>query len=369
MRNVVALVPGFLGFDHLGGWTYWADRFLAGLRCRLEARRPGPIPVLAVPTPGIGSLAARQEALLRNMRALEAADPEGRPYRWHLVGHSTGGLDAALLARTHRLEETSEGSRFSRQVLEPVEIGSITTIATPHYGTCLALAPIAELRAGHFSAGGVAEAVRAGVDIFARHDKSLTSRVKFALGSAFEGSAIKFVHGIVFNDRLAVDLRPEVSAKLTREPNRRTDVPIYCIATMAPTPDRETKDKLFRDLWTFTQERAEGATPAPPDVDWKKGTIIASREHAGLLPAGPRDSDGVVNTTRQVDRDGPRAEYAGLVIADHGDVIGLYHRIDPIDGEPIEPGLLTSSADFKDDQFFEMLALVAKGILKNVPEG
>ena len=56
----VALVPGFFGFNHRGESTYFADRFVAGLRCVLEARGAVGIPVLSVSTLGIGSLRKRQ---------------------------------------------------------------------------------------------------------------------------------------------------------------------------------------------------------------------------------------------------------------------------------------------------------------------
>jgi hypothetical protein len=365
MRDVVALVPGFLGFNHLDSWTYWADRFLAGLRCQLEARHRGPIPVVPTPAPGIGSLAERQGALLAYMTKLEQVAFH-EPCRWHFVGHSTGGVDAALLARTHALEESGRGSVFSRTIeLPPLAIGSITTISAPHYGSCLALAPLARLRLQDATLAGVEELVGAGIDLFMRRDKSLAARVKFALGSALQGSAIKFVHDLVVNDRLARDLAPSICATLTRTANRRPGVPIYCIATMAPEPSADLKDKLFLDLWRMTQENAVGAEPAAPAIDWSSARVIASQGKAGLRPTSPRDSDGVVNTDRQIDRDGD-AKLAGLVIGDHGDVLGLYQRADPVDKKDIQPGLLTSGADFGDDQFFEMLGLIAQGILQNL---
>ena len=46
----VALVPGFFGFDHHGETTYFADRFVAGLRSVLEARGLAGVPVLSVST-------------------------------------------------------------------------------------------------------------------------------------------------------------------------------------------------------------------------------------------------------------------------------------------------------------------------------
>jgi hypothetical protein len=374
MRHAVALVPGFLGFDHVGAWTYWADRFLAGLRAHLEAQRGGPIAVVPVPAPPLGSLAERQRALRRSLKALDDTSLDG-PYRWHLVGHSTGGVDAAMLARTDALADGSDGSIFSEQQLLPrFDLASITTIAAPHYGTCLALAPIAELRRGHYSTTGLVELAAAAVAVAARGDDQLSTRIKFAIGSALEGSTAKFLYDLLANDRLARDLRPSVCATLTSTPNRRTDVPIFCIATMAPPPTPDLPDRLFRDLWTFTQIEALQAQPRPPAVAWRSMPSIVAVTQAIPSTIGPRDNDGVVSTDRQVDCDGPNASFAGLVLADHGDVIGLYRRTDPLAADPdnprkgvIEPGLLTSGSKFGDDEFFRLLALVAKGILSRMP--
>jgi hypothetical protein len=374
MRHAVALVPGFLGFDHVGAWTYWADRFLAGLRAHLEAHRAGPIAVVPVPAPPLGSLAERQRALRRSLKALDDTSLDG-PYRWHLVGHSTGGVDAAMLARTDALAEGSDGSVFSTQELLPrFDLASITTIATPHYGTCLALAPIAELRRGHYTSEGVLEAAQAVVGVVARGDGQLSTRVKFGLGSALEGSTLQFLYDLLANDRLARDLRPSVCTALAMAPNRRADVPIFCVATMTPPPTPALPDRLFRDLWTFTQIEALEAQPRPPIVAWDSMPAIASRGQVVPRTVGPRDSDGVVSTDRQVDCHGPNASFAGLVLGDHGDVLGLYRRVDPLAADPdhpkrgvIEPGLLTSGSQFGDDEFFRLLALVAKGILSRIP--
>src|SRR6516225_9196170 len=115
MIDVVALVPGFLGFDHRGDRTYFADRFIAGLRANLEARCGKPVPVVSVSTLPIGSLASRQKKLMDDLRVLD--DRFASP-RWHLLGHSTGGLDATLLACDRRLRyEPERGSEFTDEKL------------------------------------------------------------------------------------------------------------------------------------------------------------------------------------------------------------------------------------------------------------
>ncbi len=389
-RHAVALVPGFLGFDHIGRWTYWADRFLAALRGQIEARKPGtaPIPVVPVPTLPLGSLAARQNELIGHLRTLDAQ--EGGPYQWHLVGHSTGGLDAAFLTRKNPLVEGRKVSEFSSgswTVALPA-IASVTTISAPHHGTCLALSDVAELTERSPTLRGLLSGVtklgETAVDVLVRPGGLSSSRIQFALGSAFEGSTLQFLRGLLFNDVLARDLDPSVAGRLTATENR-TGTRILSIATVAPVPNVQRgliprvlgvaknamhvferpagegpEDLLFRDLWTFTQEKA-GEAPAAALVP-KVPVVIASDPQ--LVPSAirPRDNDGVVNTDRQFD-----GVPAGIVLADHGDVVGLYRRVDPLDRVLIEPGLLTSGANFGDDEFFKLMDLVATGIAAQIP--
>ena len=100
-------------------------------------------------------------------------------------------------------------------------------------------------------------------------------------------------------------------------------------------------------------------SPAPPSGS-KPTTVAANPGDVTLdrLQLRAEANDGVVNAAR-IDAGGT---YAGLVIADHADVIGSYQRYDGF-GHLIEPGLLTSGARFEDEQFSQLLGIVAKGIL------
>lgn len=365
--HAVALVPGFLGFDHVGGFTYWADRFLAALRADLERQCGRPFPVLPVPTPPIGSLASRQEALLRHLRDLDSK--AGGPFTWHLVGHSTGGLDAAFLARTNPLVERPSGSEFDSATLLTGPQGgvrSVTTIATPHYGTCLALSDVAAMTAhGRFTWRGLRQFAKAGYDVVARPGGLSRPRIEFALGSALEGSTVQFLYHLLRDDKLATDLDPKVTGKLTDATNRCPGIPIFSIVTMTPAPPPNyKKDALFLDLWTDTQEKALAPTTPPPTARPTSFPVTVASASTVLPPiVTPRDNDGVVNTDRQWD--GSAGGLVGRVIGDHGDVLGLYRRNDPVDGSVIEAGLLTSGARFGDDQFFTMIGMIADGIARN----
>jgi pimeloyl-ACP methyl ester carboxylesterase len=367
MDHAVALVPGFLGFDHQGSLTYFADRFIAGLRASLEARCGVRIVVVALPTPPIGSLAERQKDLLSNLTNLDGK--LGGPFAWHVVGHSTGGLDAALLARTNTLTlDPTKGSVYSNKPLRVENLRTVTTISAPHYGTCLARAPISTISRPEGNTlqnrlVGLGELVAALRDLTQRD--AMWSRIQFALGSALEGSAPKFLLHLLLADKLARDLDPSVTASLTGAKNRRDDVNVFSIATIAPRPGGDHEDKLFRDLWTWTQLVSAKALPEPPAMPSSPEKVIAADPSRLPRPIGPEANDGVVNTDRQVD-----GTFAGLVLGDHGDVIGRYRRTDPLSPpgrSTIDPGLLTSGANFGDDQFFALVALVATGIATRIP--
>jgi len=107
--DVVVLVPGFLGFARLGGFYYFADRLIAVLRSLLEEALEHPVPVVpctTLPTHGLGD---RQRHLLGYLERLSGEKLSGVE-RIHLVGHSTGGLDAQLSG----LHEAGRGANMGQ---------------------------------------------------------------------------------------------------------------------------------------------------------------------------------------------------------------------------------------------------------------
>jgi triacylglycerol lipase len=122
----IVLVPGFFGFGRLGDISYFAgvgallESALA--RAGFEARV---IEVVTPPTASIRQRAARVlEALV--LAAQSAGD-------LHVVGHSTGGLDARLaIAETASLPTTARLSEHDRARLR-----SLVSVSCPHYGTSL----------------------------------------------------------------------------------------------------------------------------------------------------------------------------------------------------------------------------------------
>jgi pimeloyl-ACP methyl ester carboxylesterase len=370
----VALVPGFFGFAHRGDSTYFADRFVAGLRSVLEARGLLGIPVLAVSTLAIGSLRRRQDDLLRELRALETPTQKspglGGPRTWHLVGHSTGGLDAALLLRDAPLaEDGGGGAAFAeggwgawRDLVE--RVSSVTTIAAPHFGTGLADSPLAEFTEGHPSVLALRDMALATLDIARRGD--LPSRIRFALSATPGLTKMPFflVRMLMMND-LARDLRPDVAGVLSARPIRASaEGRVFSVATVAPRPGTGHPDKLFRDLWRWTHDGTTTHAPprmSPPPTPSTSLDDLAlrlpSQRDVVLSPIDAGDNDGVVTTQRQV-----LGQPIALVVGDHLDVLGRYRRVSLVDGRMIDPGLLTSGAEFGDDEFFGLLLRIGDRI-------
>jgi triacylglycerol lipase len=126
MRHHIILIPGFFAFAGLGDLHYWhgVDTVL----CDAFRRLGLDVDILEIETLPTASIRYRAARVLEAI-ALVAARDDG-PI--HLIGHSTGGLDARLAINPHAaLPMTIHDSAFER-------VASLVTVATPHYGTPLA---------------------------------------------------------------------------------------------------------------------------------------------------------------------------------------------------------------------------------------
>ena len=124
----IYLIPGFFGFADIGGITYFhhvREVLTQQLADRgIEARIHG---VKTLPTASIRRRAGR---LLETVAA--TAQEDGAI---HLIGHSTGGLDARLFTTPGASVVTDSDvdlERYARRVR------SVVTVATPHFGTPMA---------------------------------------------------------------------------------------------------------------------------------------------------------------------------------------------------------------------------------------
>lgn len=127
MPTHLILVPGFLGFQRLGTMSYFVK--VEGVLTTLGERLREDVEVHAMRTLPTGTLGARAAKLAEFVAGLP--DDGGDV---HLLGHSTGGLDARLfLSPGASLPTTVDvGAAASR-------VRSVVSIAAPHHGTPLAL--------------------------------------------------------------------------------------------------------------------------------------------------------------------------------------------------------------------------------------
>jgi len=122
----VLLIPGFFGFGKLGDLSYFS-----GVREAIESSFASfglAVTVTEVPTLPMSSIRFRAALVLETLAAV-ANKAEG-PI--HLIGHSTGGLDARLaIAPTASLPSKVVFDAYDR-------VKTLVTVCTPHYGTPVA---------------------------------------------------------------------------------------------------------------------------------------------------------------------------------------------------------------------------------------
>jgi pimeloyl-ACP methyl ester carboxylesterase len=368
--DVVVLVPGFLGFTRFGGFYYFADRLIAVLRGLLEEPVGYPVPVVPVTTLPTDSLVSRQGALLKHLAGV--CEKVSGVRRVHLVGHSTGGVDAQLLACT----KSFDGHAWDKKAnAVRKRIKSVVTISAPHYGTELADSRLARWGENPFRhPTAIIPEARTLIDLLLLVPRDVAAVAGIEL--AAPNDVLKFMWQVARNRDLIDDLKPEqmeaVRARLSADP----DIGLTCfVAGTAPRDDStRPSDPFFRDMYRLTQG-SEAVTPVVSECDRFLRTLV--QEHPDLVirsPEGrmptisPTLNDGVVNTVRQIVHPGRREEVGGFVVADHGDVLGHYDRQDAlIGGKSYNAGLFHSGADFRDDEFFGLYRRVAQVILRTIP--
>jgi pimeloyl-ACP methyl ester carboxylesterase len=389
-EHAVFLVPGLLGFENFSSFRYFGDRVVAALRSGLEARLGSRVPVVALPIPPTASIAERQRHLVRSLAdRLHRLEHGHKALKVHLVGHSTGGVDAHLLTHARPRGASSWSEIDSRAGILRDRIRSVVSIASPLQGTCITRDPIARLLSDR-DPRGLPGLLRL-LGLFAVSSVKDVELGDFAASSLHElGKTARFVSELSKRWTLLSDLDPSQSIDidgLKKDVVRRSFVTLTGRAKLGDasiTPP----DSFFRAL----SERAEG---------WKTGCAeegehvlasvarlkqaLAAENDNGLLLRAPGielpdlldagHNDGVVNSARQLLDPNDPNELAGIVVADHFDVVGYYDRfiwksdapgVLGEDQTQVLAGLLHSGCNFRDDQLFELYHRVADVIASTV---
>lgn len=377
MQHHAFLVPGFFGFGKLGSYSYFAH-----VERALQERFAAAGHALAthvieeLPTASIRRRATRLAEVVARCTA-------GSDAPIHLVGHSTGGLDARLVA-------SPDTATIDRPWLP--RLASVTTINTPHFGTPLAsffatangqhvLAALAVLTAAGLSLGKQPLAIASVLLGFLTSSDALPFRVRLLDRAVKQVVGIvddvrspeltTFLGGIEDDQGAVLQLSPEAMDLVTA--SFRAPLGVRCQSTvaMAPPPKprrwlgtlghpwRAVSLSVFYALHKLTANVAprypcRAAEPQPAAVE---ALLHAAYGRAPEL----HDNDGIVPLRSQLWGD---VVWAGT--ADHLDVLGHFADARSPDGVPpdlLHRDWLTSGSHFGAAEFAGLLDAIVRGML------
>jgi hypothetical protein len=307
MRNTthhVFLIPGFFGFVNFGRLVYFGhvreyleDAFAREhLRVEIHGTRPGPT----------SSLSKRAVELVRTI--VESA-PANAPL--HLIGHSTGGIDARLLTSPNVTLATD----LDVQAVA-ARVRSVVSVASPHRGTPLAaffssmmgqqllrllsLATITVLRRGRIPAAVFSHAAR----VLARIAVDRTS-VPVALLDHLERELIgaldpdqhdlfdAFLRNIHGDQDLMPQLMPAAMDLFHAATVDRAEVAYACVTARAAPPTLRARLKLGAHPWrqatyalySWLHHRVGGGDGIVPAASQTHGELLheARADHLDVL--------------------------------------------------------------------------------------
>jgi len=246
------------GFGRLASYDYFkhVERGLVGR----FAHEPRTYVLNVAPTASIRRRAGKLNDLISG-----TFDADG-PARVHLVGHSTGGLDARLVASpTARLSASEKSRAWTKH------LASVTTLNTPHYGTPLAsfFATVSGQRALYALSALTVVALTLGapplaaastlVVLLGRIDRAIgpelrvVDRVSDALLRVLDdvrGKEVRDYLQLIRQDQGAVlQTSPEAMDLFRAGVEDRPGTLYQCVATMAPPPSPTSFAKALKKPW------------------------------------------------------------------------------------------------------------------------
>jgi hypothetical protein len=418
--TAILLIPGFFGYAAFGPDAHPILEYFGGVRGVLQPLHPHHFIVAHEPPP-TGTLASRVKSLHDAVGKLlrgEALPHGRRPFkaeRIHLVGHSTGGVDARLFANPAYSWDAAMPRADRERPLGA--LGNVVTLSAPFRGTPLAV-NIREDNA--LLLEGIRVLTMLGV--FADGDL-----VRLGLELAKFSPRALLSHPLALPEAIATALAPRLSLKALatllvskdRGVHGRTESLLAAIAAIGQPPSIsnlvatqvtaffdaiEAHHELLGDLTVDSMaRRTEGlaptdhgrkagdsgtlypyvtVSPAPPAVplldldaighfEIVQAFIYATLYKAtmeppavpGTVPAGPPiDGDAALGLVRGASAsDGvvpTRSQTidgaaAGIVVGDHLDVVGSF------DGGP-GANVMRSGAHFDGDRFVALWTEIAK---------
>lgn len=296
----------------------------------------------------------------------------------HLVGHSTGGLDARLVASPSAHLPIHDEKRGWLPHLR-----TVTTLNTPHHGTPLAaffatvsgqrvLYALSALTFVGLSLGAMPLAAASTlVLLVGRLDRSVGMHIGLVnraidsllrLLDAAQGKEVRAYLEMINEDQGAlIQLAPEAMDLFQAGVENRANVAYQCVATMAPPPSPQrwarsllhpwgaVSMSLFTALFGLSSRTTKRYPCAAHDSDPEHERILA---HAFGTAPGTRANDGVVPIRSQL-----WGKLAWTGLGDHLDVLGHY------DAQSTgHVDWLRSGSAFDGRRFEEMLDAVFAGM-------
>ncbi|MDP3277346.1 MAG: hypothetical protein Q8Q09_19315 [Deltaproteobacteria bacterium] len=367
-REILVFIPGFFGFGSFGPSDSPLIEYFRFARTVIQATRAVDLPVIVHQPPPTGPLSLRAASLHRTLQRLLTEGHEDIPVsKIHLVGHSSGGVDARLVTNTRYRWTGGPDSASRAQLLK--QIGSVITLAAPLRGTPLAqnlrpgmelaipalwLASILASRHALSLAGHVGLIVEAIEEFVIRRTTPEAELIaKLANVDAQTARDIRrFLDEVIRDHRLVGDLTPHAMTELDRAITGADHPRLHSLVTVAPKPSRSltaalalARDPLRSALYRLVHSLTRGAPPTA--ARWPSGPWIGPRP-AGLRTDAHDASDGIVPTWSQT----LKGHAAAIVSADHLDVIGFYK------GAGVT--FLRSESRFDDAQFRALWTRIAE---------
>lgn len=357
--HAIYLIPGFFGFANLGRLRYFVhvDRFL---RERCEARGID-ARVQVVRTHPTASLPTRAALIVETL----ARTLRGPGEIAHLIGHSTGGVDARLAtAPGVALPTDVDPARWAGRVR------SVVGVSAPHHGTPLAawlttrggqqllallsLTSSYVLRFGHLPLSALLSLAA----VFGRDDRprregtlfdDLSERLLGDFSATRRRAVARLLREVVEDQSLLLQLTPESMDLFNATVRDRPGVRHGSVVTRSRPPGLGTTlaagidpgaqaiHAIYGAIHRVSATTPRAATPRA-DVAQRR----ALRSAYGAVPTA-RANDGIVPTRSQV-----WGRVIGAVRGDHLDVIG--HFNDP-STEPPHFDWLTTGSGFDRARF------------------
>ena len=354
MSEVVVFIPGFFGFGAFGHPDRPLIEYFAHVEDAVLRALPRPMRFAVHQPPPAGSLQERVKSLHDKTQKLL----QDGATTLHLVGHSTGGVDARLLANDRYAGLPARAEMLAR-------IASITTISAPFHGTPLArragrgtflAVPILWFCSILASRGRLRLAGQLGnIGNFLKRltlqqptptDALIAQLADVDATTAHEIQ--KFLAEVTSDHRLVDDLTPESMALVNATLDGGDKVPLRSFVSSAPpaglSPLAFGTAPFHRLLYDMTW--ALTASPPRSGESLPDGPWIGSSSTA----IGPRTNDGIVPAWSQT----LTGKAEGIVLGDHLDVVGHF--------ESAGATFLRSGAGFDEERFRALWARVAEGL-------